>query len=122
MAAKPQAAGDVDEEGGVGFGAVGVANDRGVAAFFAVAADLAADEPDGGVEEEERLDNSLQQVDEVVPAADVGELVEQHHVELLGGPAGERGGREEDQRADDADEDRLGDAVGRREGDAAGDL
>ena len=96
-------------------------DDDGVAAGFAFAADPARDQPHGRVEEQQRFDEALQQIHEVVPTADVGQLVEQDHFDFVGRPAGERGGRQQDDRPQDADEDRRGDAVANGDGDALAD-
>ena len=93
------------EQFGVGVGLLGALDDGGVAAGFAFAADPGGDDPDGGVEEEQRFDDPLQEVDEVVPAADVGQLVQEDHFDFVGAPAGEGGRRQQDHGADDADED-----------------
>ena len=114
--------GEGHEQLGVGMRAIGAGDDEGVAAGFAFAADPARDQPDGGVEEEQRFDEALHQVDEIVPAADVGQLVEQNHFDFVGRLAGERGGRQQDDRAEDADEDGRGDAIADGDGDAAGEL
>lgn len=100
---------------------VRAADDEGVAAGFAVAANPAGENPHRRMEEQHRFHHALQQVHEVVPAADVGQLVEQDHFDFVGRPAGKRGGRQQDDRADDADEDGRGDAVADGDGDTPAD-
>jgi hypothetical protein len=46
-------------------------------------ADAAADPPDGGMEEEQRLDKRLDEVPEEVGAADVGQFVGQHDFKFV---------------------------------------
>jgi hypothetical protein len=76
--------------GGLGAGAV---DDEVVAAGFALEAHARGDVPGGRVEEEEGLRDRLKEVDEVVVAADVGELVGEDGAELVGGKAGDESGR-----------------------------
>ena len=109
------------EQFGVGVRAIGARDDEGIAAGFAFAADPARDQPDGRMEKKQRFDEPLHEVDEIVPAADVGQLVEQNHFDFVGRVAGERGGRQQDDRAEDADEDGRGDAIANGDGDAARD-
>lgn len=45
--------GEIDEQLGVGVGALGAADDEGVAALFAFAADPGGDEPHGGMEKQQ---------------------------------------------------------------------
>ena len=57
--------------------------------MLALGADSAGDPPDGRVIEEKRLDEGLEDADEVVVAADMGELVGEDGFELRGGETGE---------------------------------
>ena len=95
-------------------------DDQAIAAELALQAYPTREPPGHRVEEEQRLDETLQQVDEVVPALQVGEFVKQDHLELVDTPARDRGGRQEDQRADDSDEDRRGDPVADGDADTSG--
>ena len=69
-----------------------------------MAADLSGHPPDGGVVEEERFDRGLDQVGEVVVAADVGQLVGEDRLDLLGREASEDAGGEEDDGLEEADD------------------
>ncbi len=69
-----------------------------VAAVFALGADLARYPPDGRVIEQERFDGRLNQVDQVIVPANVGQLVRQNRFELLWREAGQRAGRQQDHR------------------------
>ena len=71
--------------------------------------------------EEERFGCALQNVDEVIVAADVGEFVGEDGLELCGGKTGEKRGGNEDERAEKSDDERGGDERGLRETDIAGD-
>jgi hypothetical protein len=53
--------------------------------MLALRADDAREPPDGGVIEEERFDEALKEVDEVVVPPDVGQLVGEQCVEVLWG-------------------------------------
>ena len=65
-----------------------------VAADFALGADGAGNPPDGGMVEEEGFEGVLEEVDEVIVAADVGEFVGKNGLQLGGGQAGQGGGGE----------------------------
>src|SRR5439155_16820179 len=110
-----------EQGGGVGDG-VGAGGDGDVvAAELTLLAEAGADPPDGGMEEEEGFDHGLEDVPEVVGAADVGELVGEDGFELLGGEDGEGGGREQDERTDHPYGQRADDARRQTEGDASAD-
>lgn len=102
-------------------GLLGAGDDGGVAAGFAFAADPGRNEPDGRVEEQQRFDDPLGEVHDVVVAADMSQFVQQDHFDFIGAPAGDGGGREQDHRPNDADEDRRGHALAHGDRDAAGD-
>jgi hypothetical protein len=78
-----------------------IARDRDreiVAAVFAFRADLRGDPPDGRVIEEHRLHHALQQVNQIVVAANVRELMRQQRLHVLRRQAAERSHRREDDR------------------------
>jgi hypothetical protein len=54
---------------------------------LALGADLVRDPPGGGMVKEEDVDAGLEEVDEGVLAADVGQLVDDQRVELVSGKA-----------------------------------
>src|SRR5580704_9616795 len=101
-----------EECGGVGEGIDAGGDGYVVAAEFALLTEAGADPPDGGVEEEESLDHGLEDVPEIVGAADVSELVGEDGFELLGREGGEGGGGQQDERANHSDGERAGDAGG----------
>ena len=109
------------EEAGVSGGLAGAVDDEPVAAELAFEADPGGEPPGDGVEEEEGFDEALQDEDQVVVTAEVGEFVQEGHFELVDGPAAQRGGGDEDQGAQDADEDGGGEVVADGDADAAGD-
>ena len=76
-------------------------NGESVAAGFAFAADLMADPPDGRIEEQQRFGEELEQVGEIIAAADVGEFMQQHELDLRRRQRGEQRERQ-DERRDDA--------------------
>jgi hypothetical protein len=80
------------------------------------------DPPDGGVVEEESFDRDLQEVDEIVMAADVGEFVGEDGLELGDGQLADEGGGEEDDGMEIADDGGGGDKSGLEEGDGAADV
>src|ERR1700733_13896029 len=92
------------ESAGVGEGVAGDGYGEVVAAVFALAADLLGDPPDGGVVEEQSFDDGLEDADEVVVAADVGELVGEDGFDLGGREAGEASEGHEDDGAEPADD------------------
>ncbi len=96
-------------DGEEGFGVEeGIADEGGrevVAAVFALLADVGGDPPDGGVVEEEGFDEGLQEIDEIIVAANVGEFVGEDGLELRGGKTGEEGCGEKDERAEEADDE-----------------
>ncbi len=106
---------------GVGAGPAGARHHNRVAAVLPLAAHPARDDPHRRVEEQRRLDQSLEQVDQVVPSAHVYQLVDQDHLELIGAPAtqGRRG--QQDQWPDDAHQHRRRDPLADRNGHVAGD-
>src|SRR5580698_9559178 len=73
-----------EERGGVGEGVGAGGDGYVVAAKLALLTEAGADPPDGRVEEEEGLDHGLEDVPEIVGAADVCELVGEDGFELLG--------------------------------------
>ena len=112
---------DGAQGGGVG-GAVATELDGGVvAALFAGEAHLAGSPPDGGVIEEEGFHDDLEDVDEIVVAADVGEFMGEDGFELIRGKARKDGGRDEDDGLEPAEEERGGDAEGFFDLDGEGD-
>ena len=64
------------------------------------------DPPDARMEEQQRFGDRLQQVDRVIAAADVRELVSEERFDLRGGHVRHRGERQHDQRLQPADQDR----------------
>ena len=77
-----------------------------VAAVLALLADAPRDPPDGRMEEQQRFGDRLQQVDRVIAAADVRELVSEERFDLGGGHVRHRGERQDDQGLQPADQDR----------------
>jgi hypothetical protein len=77
--------------------------------------------PDGRMEKQQRLNQSLEQVHQVVPATDVGQLVEQDELHLIWRPSAHRCGRQEDQGTHDPHQNRSGDPVADGHGDGAAD-
>ena len=69
------------------YGIAAQADGEIVAAVLALGANPPRQPPDGRVIEQQRLDERLQQVDEIVVPADVRELVRQDRLELLGATA-----------------------------------
>ena len=84
---------EVDAASGEGCGAdvrvVYKTNYLVVAAQFPLAADARRDPPDGGMVKQQRLDQDLEKVDEVIVAADVGDLVGQNGFELFDRQSGD---------------------------------
>ncbi len=74
-----------------------------VAAVLSFDANLAGNPPDRGVIEEQRVDGGLQQIDEVIVAADMGQFVRQQSFQGAPVEAGERCGGHEDYRAQPSD-------------------
>ena len=74
---------EIGQRAGVGDRIAAQADREIVAAVLALDADAARQPPHRGVIEEQRLDQRLQQVDEIVVAADVRELVREDRFELL---------------------------------------
>ncbi len=70
-----------------------------VTAVFAFLAYAGGEPPDGGVVEEEGFDDALDQVHEIVVAADVGEFVSEEVVEMFDGHACDGGDGYQDDRA-----------------------
>ena len=71
--------------------------------------DTSGDPPDGRVIEQQRLDDGLQEVDDVVVTPDMCQLVRDERFDLRRRQAGERGGRQQDNRLHPADHHRNGD-------------
>src|SRR5580704_16847432 len=70
----------------------GVARNRNsfvVAAKFALVAKLAGNPPDGGMVEQECFGDALQDVDEIIVAADMREFVSEQRLDVFGWKAGE---------------------------------
>ena len=63
--------------------------------------------PDGRMKEQQRLRHRLQQVDGIVAAPDVGQLVREKRLDLAGRQAAERSDWQEDQRAHEPDDTRC---------------
>ena len=76
-----------------------------VAAVFAFLANAPGDPPDARVEEQQRFGNRLQQVDRIVAAADVRELVGDERLDLRRAHVRQRGERQHDERLQPADQD-----------------
>jgi hypothetical protein len=112
---------EAKEQLGVSVWAFSAADDERIATCFAFAADPRGEEPHGGVEEQQRLDDALDEIHQIVPAADVGQLVQQDHFDFVGSPASEGGGREQDDGPNDPDEHGRGDAIADGDGDAPAD-
>ena len=110
-----------DKHFGVGVRPFRAVDDERIAAGLALAANPIRDEPHGRVEEQQRFDDSLREIHEVVPTTDVGQLVQQDHFDFVRRPAGERRGRQQNDRPQDADEHRRGDAIADGEADALAD-
>ena len=85
-----------------------------VAAVLALDADPARQPPHRRVIEQQRLDERLQQVDEVVVTPDVRELVREDRLELVRRQAGQRARRQQDDRLQPADHRRHVDAASTR--------
>src|SRR5271156_2461092 len=107
------------ECGGVGEGIDAGGDGYVVAAEFALLTEAGADPPDGGMEEEESLDHGLEDVPEIVGAADVGELVGENGFELVGRERSERACGQQDQGTHHADCEWARDACGEAQGDSA---
>ena len=108
-----------EECGGVGEGVGAGGDGYVVAAELALLAEAGANPPDGGMEEEEGLDHGLEDVPEIVGAANVGEFVGEDGFELVGGESSESAGGQQDERAHHAYGERAGDACREAQGDAA---
>ena len=91
---------------GVGDRIAAQADGEIVAAVLALDADPAREPPDRRMIEEHRLDERLQQVHQVVVAADVRELVRENRLELLRRERRERARREQHDRLQPADHGR----------------
>ena len=74
-----------------------------IAAEFSFVAEVAGDPPHGWVVEEERFGDALQNVDQVIVAADVSEFVGEQGFDLFGGKSGEGANGHEDNGAEPAD-------------------
>ncbi|HEY9010976.1 MAG TPA: hypothetical protein VIN06_08145, partial [Devosia sp.] len=72
--------------------------------------------------EEERLDDELEEVDEVIVAADVGEFVDEDRLDLVGRQRGEEGGGDDEHRFPPAEDGGNVDLRGGDEADGARDL
>ena len=77
--------GDAGEGFGVGLRCAGVGDDPIVAGHFAFAVELAADEVDGGVDEEHGAEEAFAEGGPVVAAFEMGGFVKEHEAELIGG-------------------------------------
>ena len=71
--------------------------------------------------EEKCLDGGLEEVNQVVVAPDVGELVRQHRFERLRRKPGHRRDRQQDRRPKNAESRGHGDGGGLQEADSSGD-
>ncbi len=74
--------------------------------MFTLQTDLSRDPPGEGVKEEDGFDDALNEVQYVVVAADVGELMGEDQPELVWGEGGEGGDGDEDHRGDPTHEHR----------------
>ena len=97
---------EIGKRAGVGDRITTQADGEVVAAVLALRANASRQPPDGGVIEEQRLDERLQEIDQIVVAPDVRELVRQNRLELLGRQAGQRARRHQHDRLDPADDGR----------------
>ena len=97
---------EIGKRAGIGHRIATQADREVVAAVLALGADASRQPPDRGVIEEQRFDERLQEVDQVVVASDVRELVRQERLELPGRQAGERAGRHQHDRFDPANNGR----------------
>ena len=79
-----------------------------VAAVFALGADVARDPPDGGMIEEARFDDILQEIHQIVVPADVSQLVGQDRFELVRRQPGKQAGRHQHDGPQPADDHRHG--------------
>lgn len=96
---------EVDERARIDDRVAGGGDGEIVAAILPLDADPAGDPPDGRVVEEQGLSRALDQVDEVVVAADVRELVREQRLDLFDGHTGERRNREEHRRPENSEGD-----------------
>ena len=92
----------------VGSGVAGVCHDNLIATHFALESNPRRQPPYNRVEEQERFHNSLHQIDRVVPAADVRQFVEQHHLQLLNAPTAQSSRRQKDHWPEYPHKDRRG--------------
>ena len=77
-----------------------------VTAQLALLADPAGHVPDARMIEEQRLDQALQQIHEVIVTPDVRQLVRENRLDLPRAESGQGAGREQDQRMEPADRGR----------------
>ena len=106
------AAGEVDE----GFDVVGAIvtgiDDQIIAGFLAFLIEPTAQEPDGGMEEEEGFEEALENDDEVIEAAKVGEFVRENGDRLFTWKSAHERDGKDDHGADNSGHDRTGDFLG----------
>ncbi len=75
----------------------------GIATGLTFDANLATDPPNGRVEEQQRLDDHLAEVDEIVEPADVGQFVREDGAQIVGRDTAEHRGRQEQRGPQAAD-------------------
>ena len=95
---------EVGERSRVSVGIAAEADREVIAAVLALDADPAREPPDRRVIEEQRLDERLQQVDEVVVTTDVRELVREDRFELLRPHTRQRARRHQHDRSKPSDD------------------
>ena len=116
-ASRPRAAAqllEVGQRARVGVRIAAQADREIVAAVLALGANPPRQPPHRRVVEQQRLDQRLQQVDEIVVAADVRELVGEDRLELLRREPGQRARRQQHHRPQPADHRRHGHRVDSR--------
>ena len=92
-----------------------------VAAILAFGANHGGDPPHGGVVEDQALDEDLEQVNEIVVAADVRQFVEKQRFHLRGRKPGEQSYRHQNDWAQEADNERDVGQAGFKKHDRRGD-
>jgi len=110
------------ERAGVGEHVAGGFDGQVVAAQLALDTNLTRYPPDGGMVEKHRFGDALEEVDQVVVAADVREFVDQQRFDVLRGQAGERAQRHHDDGVQPAEHRGDVNALGDDEADTGGDV
>src|SRR3569833_372141 len=83
-----------------------------VAAVFALQTDVARNPPDGGMGEERRFSEALQDVEQVIVPPDVSQFMREQSFHVLARHSGERADRDENDRPEPSDHDRTLDQRG----------